>query len=227
MIHSGVKTIPLLLLLAVAGCSESDDRLENLSSPDAVTDVAASEGDADKKPVPTDAKPSFDCDQELNSSIEELVCRDSRLAALDQQMSEVFTAASKTEKAQNDKHFKARQRGWIKGRNDCWKAENQRACTEDSYKVGIAALQARYGLVPGTEPVTYLCDGNEVIATYYETDPATAIASYKEEEKLLYREPSASGARYGGPGVQIWEHQGEAKITWGQDRPEMQCKVRS
>ncbi|WP_299592441.1 MliC family protein [uncultured Microbulbifer sp.] len=237
MTVSSVKVILFMLLFTVAGCSESDDRTEELSSPDTADeasmpsetslDTTTTSNTGTNTDTNTDTTPSYDCSQKLNSSIEELICTDGDLAVLDRKMAEVFKAASQTEKAQQDKYFKARQRGWIKGRNDCWKAADKRGCTADSYKLGIAALQARYGLVSGKGPVTYLCDGSEVTATYYETDPATAVARHKDEEELLYIEPSGSGARYSGPGVVIWEHQGEAKITWGQGRPEMQCKVRS
>ncbi|WP_428821127.1 MliC family protein [Microbulbifer sp. MCCC 1A16149] len=182
---------------------------------------------SENAPPPEDVKPTYDCDQQLNSSIEQLICKDSGLALLDQQMAEVFAAAAKTEKAQQDRYFKARQRGWIKGRNDCWKAQDKRACTEDSYKRQIATLQARYGLLPGRGPVTYICDGSEVTATYYPTEPPAAMAQYKGEESLIFIEPTASGSRYVGRNESIWEHQGEAKITWGADGIEMQCKIRS
>lgn len=218
--------VPLVFALPVAGCGERDTQVSDVASGLAAAD-ASDKVSFESASMPVDAKPTFDCSQELSSSIEQLICKDKGLASLDQQMAEVFKAASETGKAQQDRYFKARQRGWIKGRNDCWKADDKRACTEESYLRQIAELQARYALVPGRGPVTYICDGSEVIATYYETDPATAVANYNNEEKLLFVEPAASGARYRGPGISIWEHQGEAKITWGMDRPQMLCKVRS
>jgi uncharacterized protein len=40
------------------------------------------------------------------------------------------------------------QRGWVKGRNDCWKSADHLQCTQAAYETRIAALQARYELVP-------------------------------------------------------------------------------
>ena len=64
---------------------------------------------------------SYDCDNVKAGSIEEMICFDKGLSALDRRPAEVYTIA--IEKAVN-KHppiLKPEQRGWIKGRNDCWK----------------------------------------------------------------------------------------------------------
>jgi hypothetical protein len=92
----------------------------------------------------------------------------------------------------------------------------------------IAELQARYRLVPGQGPVTYVCDGqpvNQVIATFFTTDPPTLIAERGDQVSLMYLQPSASGSRYQGRNEVLWEHHGEATITWGFDSPEMRCTV--
>ena len=57
--------------------------------------------------------------------IEEMICFDKGLSALDRRPAEVYTIA--IEKAVN-KHppiLKPEQRGWIKGRNDCWKSDEE------------------------------------------------------------------------------------------------------
>ncbi|WP_078085920.1 MliC family protein [Microbulbifer mangrovi] len=222
----------LVFAVSATGCSKSDSTPPQASEPQSSGSGASEQprpvtAGSENESSPGEVKPTYDCNQQLSSSIEELICADSGLAQLDQQMAEVFAAAAKTDKAQQDRYFKARQRGWIKGRNDCWKAQDRRACTENSYKRQIASLQARYALVPGRGPVTYICDGSEVTATYYPTEPPSAVAEHKGEESLMFIEPTASGTRYRGRNEIIWEHQGEAKITWGVDGIEMQCKVRS
>ena len=70
------------------------------------------------------AAPSFDCSKVGAGSVEEMVCKDENLSALDLKMAEVYKEASK--KAVNEKPpvLKAGQRGWIKGRDDCWKSED-------------------------------------------------------------------------------------------------------
>jgi len=133
------------------------------------------------------------------------------------------------EKATNEHppRLQAEQRGWIKGRDDCWKSEDPRRCVRGEYVRRIAALQAWYRLVPYTRPVRHTCGGNpadEVVATYVRTDPPTLIAERGDSVSLMYQESSASGTRYQGRNESLWEHQGEATITWGYGAPEIHCK---
>jgi uncharacterized protein len=172
------------------------------------------------------AGPAFDCGKVRAGSIEELICKDKGLSALDRKMAEVYAAASKKATNEHPPVLKAEQRGWIKGRNDCWKANDKRACAETEYQRRIAELQARYRLVPGTGPVFFTCDGNpanEFVATFFQTDPPTLIAERGDQVSLMYLQPSASGARYQGRNDSFWEHQGEARVTWGYGAPEMRC----
>ena len=104
-------------------------------------------------------------------------------------------------KAQNEhpRVLKAEQLGWIKGRNDCWKADDITQCVSDNYRLRIAELQARYALVAGSGPVFYFCDNNpanEVVATYYPTVPPTAVVERGDSVSLMYLQPSASGSKY-------------------------------
>jgi len=170
--------------------------------------------------------PSFDCAKVEAGSIEEMVCKDKGLTALDRKLAEVYSAASKKAVNEHPPLLKAEQRGWIKGRNDCWKSADRRKCVEDNYRSRITELQAKYRLVPAIGPVTYACDGdpkNEVTVTYFKTDPPTLIAERGDQVSLMYVQPSGSGARYQGPNESFWEHQGEAVITWGYGAPEMRC----
>ncbi len=88
-----------------------------------------------------DQGPSFSCDGFKPGSIEEMICTDTELAALDRRLAEVYAAAQKKATNESPPVLKAEQRGWIKGRNETF-----------------------------------------------------------------------------------WEHQGEAKVTWGYVAPEMHCK---
>ncbi|MGB5425110.1 MAG: lysozyme inhibitor LprI family protein, partial [Desulfobacterales bacterium] len=122
--------------------------------------------------------PSFDCSKAAGS-IEQMICKDDTLSTLDHKMAKVYAAASKKAVNELPPVLKAEQRGWIKGRNDCWKSEDERKCVEESYRRRIAELQARYRLAPANGPVWYTCDGdprNEVVVTFFETDPPTLIA---------------------------------------------------
>jgi len=170
--------------------------------------------------------PSFACDKVRAGSIEEMICRDQDLSALDRKLSGVYAAAAKIATNEHPPRLKVEQRGWIKGRNDCWKSDDKRACVEDAYVRRIAELQARYRLVPGKGPFRFVCDGNpanEVIATFFQTTPPTLIAERGDSVSLMYLQRSGSGAKYEGGNESFWEHQGEAAVTWGHGAPAMRC----
>jgi uncharacterized protein len=171
--------------------------------------------------------PSYPCDGVGAGSIEAMICEDQALSALDRQLSGVYTAASQEAAHEHPPRLKAEQRGWIKGRNECWKSDDKRGCVLDAYQRRIAELQARYRLVPGHGPVRFMCDGNpanEVVATFFQTAPPTLLAERGDRVSLMYIQPSGSGAKYQGRNETFWEHQGEALITWGYGAPEMRCK---
>lgn len=173
--------------------------------------------------------PTFDCTKVSAGSIEALICENTELAELDQVMATVYQQASAKASNQHPPILKAEQRGWIKGRNDCWKSDDQALCVRDSYRQRIAELQARYALVEGSGPVVYSCDGGpskEVIATFYSTEPATAVVEFADSVSLMYQQPAASGSKYQGRNESLWEHQGEATVVWGYEATPMLCKVR-
>ena len=170
--------------------------------------------------------PSFDCSKVEQGSIEALVCQSPELSALDRQMAGVYAAALKKAGNEHPAYLKPTQRGWIKGRDDCWKAQDIPACVKDSYQQRLVELQARYRLVEYIGPVAFSCNGNpadEVIVTFFKTEPATLIAERGDSTSLMVQAVSASGAKYEGPNELFWEHQGEATIRWGYEAPQMTC----
>jgi uncharacterized protein len=174
------------------------------------------------------AGPSFNCGKAEVGSFEEMICKDPQLSELDRTMARVYAEALGKAVNEHPPVLKAEQRGWIKGRNDCWKSSEKRRCVKDNYRLRIAELQARYRLVPANGPVTYACNGdnrNEVIATFFPTtDPPTLVAERGDQTSLMYLQPGASGSKYQGRNESLWEHQGEALIIWGYGSPEMHCK---
>lgn len=173
--------------------------------------------------------PAFDC-KKVSGSVEQLICNDAELAALDRKMAEVFAAAKKKTINERPPMLKPEQRGWIKGRNDCWKSDDVRLCVSDEYKHRIAELQARYRLVPMRGPFFFACEGNaanEVVVTYFETSPSSLIAERGDQVSFMLVQQSGSGSRYQGRNEQFWEHQGEAKVVWGYGAPEMTCLLRN
>ncbi|MCP5270898.1 MAG: MliC family protein [Burkholderiaceae bacterium] len=175
------------------------------------------------------AGPSFDCSRAEAGSIEARVCASPDLSALDRQLASVYAAARAKAKNEHPPTLAAEQRGWIKGRNDCWKASDPATCVGDAYRLRIAELQARYRLLPGRGPVFYVCDGqpsNEVVATFFATDPPSAVVERGDRTSMMFLQPAASGARYAGGNESLWEHHGEARVVWGHGAKEMTCAVR-
>lgn len=170
--------------------------------------------------------PSFDCGKAQKGSVEEIICSDPVLSELDVKMSKVYKEAE--EKAANEKPpvLKAEQRGWIKGRDDCWKSEDKKECIKETYLYRIAELQARYSLVDKTGPFFYACNdnpANEVVMTFFKTEPPTLVAEYGDSTSLMYLKPSGSGSKYQGRNESAWIKGKEARVKWGFDSQEMNC----
>jgi len=188
--------------------------------------------DAKAQPKATTAAasgPTFDCRKVESGSIEAMICGDAELAALDRKLAGVYAAATAKAKNERPPVLRAEQRGWIKGRNDCWKSADQRSCVRDEYVRRIAELQARYRLVPSRGPFPFACDGNpanEIVVHYFATEPSTMIAERGDSVSLMFQQPAASGAKYQGRNESFWEHQGVATIVWGYGAPEMRCTLK-
>ncbi len=178
--------------------------------------------------------PSFDCSK-AEHEIEELICKDDGLAAKDRKLADVYQQAiAAMEKVDAGgpeaiANIKATQRGWIGGRNDCWKAEDKRQCATGLYDRRIAFLQARYFLVEGGEPVFYTCNNNpadEIVATFIPTDPPSVRLERGDSLEIGILSPAGSGSRYDADfGVFFWIQGDDAQVAWPQDN-EFSCTVR-
>jgi len=173
------------------------------------------------------ATPSFDCSTASTASIEELICQDDQLAALDVKLAEVYAEAEKKVPRAKPNGLRAEQNGWSQARTECGKADDRRECALELYQLRIAGLQASYGLVAANGPHTWFCNNdskNEVLVTYFPTDPPTLLAKKHGQTSLMYLQPSGSGSKYVGPNESFWEHQNEALVTWGFRAPQIICQ---
>lgn len=173
--------------------------------------------------------PAFSCRAVQPGSIPDLVCADTALGALDRRLAAVFAQARRRATREHPPVLQAEQRGWVKGRDDCWKAQDRRACVADTYVTRIAELQARYRLVAHRGPFRFVCGdtpADEVLVTHFRTDPPTLIAERGDASSLMFLQPAASGSRYAGRNESFWEHHGEATVVWGYGAPEMRCVLR-
>ena len=185
--------------------------------------------------------PAFDCTK-ADGAVEELICRDEDLAALDRKLDGVYKAALARAGNERPPVLKAEQRGWIKGRNDCWKAQgadnpvfltgswratSERDCIEGQYRLRTSELEARYRLVPAKGPVFYACQGNpsnEIVATFFETDPPVALVERGDRTVTAWLIRAASGSKYEGRNLELRVRGDEATVTWLVE--ELECEVK-
>ena len=122
------------------------------------------------------------------------------------------------------------QRGWIKGRNECWKESDSRQCVEESYQLRITELQIKGGQLMVPSPVDYQCDGELRLSTYFYNEakrPAAVInlsEGAQQSQVLAFEAPSASGARYEGQNLTLLTKGNEARLE-RYDQATRQCRV--
>jgi uncharacterized protein len=165
--------------------------------------------------APALAPPSFDCSKAQDES-EKMVCADAELSALDRQLAEEFNKAQA--KADADvATLKAMQVGWMKGRDECWKATDKRQCVLESYLTRIAELKINSGDIVVPMAIEFACDDNSkpfTVVFYTDMQPEAAVITWGNDQAIAFPRPSASGSRYGRDGLDFWEHQGEAKVDF-------------
>lgn len=190
--------------------------------------------------------PTFNC-AKAQGEVEKLICSDASLAALDRQLESVYKAASAKAKGNGKLATRLRedQRGWVKGRNDCWKANGQqtwitatwtvdtvKGCVDAQYRLRTSELQSVWRLVP-PRTVSFACQNspaNEVVANFFETDPATIRLERGDRTATLWRVGAASAGTYEGQNVSATHKGGALKVNWLDTNTgkaeELPCKAR-
>lgn len=187
-------------------------------------------------PVVAQEGPSFDC-AKAGTSAEEMVCADADLARLDRLVADRYAAAMAAARGldagadEAEAELRAYQRGWIKGRDECWKADDQRACVEASYQRREAELVATWMLEEPTNTAFWTCGGNpanEVVTMFFDTDLPSLRFERGDSIDVGVLTRTASGARYDGSfGRFIWIKGNEATYRDPDpDGTEYQCVLR-
>ena len=173
--------------------------------------------------------PAFNC-AKADGEVETLICKDAQLAVLDRKLDGVYKAASAKATGAVSSQLKAEQRGWVKGRNDCWKANGTetwitatwtvntvKACVDAQYRVRISELQSTWQLVP-PKTVSYACNNNpanEVVANFYATDPATIRAERGDRTVTLWQVGAPAAGTYEGQNVgAVKKADGSLHVSW-------------
>lgn len=177
--------------------------------------------------------PSFDCDK-AEAKVETLICQEADLMTLDNHMHYVYQsalqAAGNIDAGAVDgvNVLKATQRGWIKGRNECWKAiHDVKQCVIIRYQQRIAKLQTKWMLVEAGDAYRYTCGSaaNEFYLTLFNTDTLPTIAlEYGDNRVVMLLTQTASGTKYEGEfGRYVWLKGDEATFVWEQYVEPMHC----
>lgn len=188
--------------------------------------------------------PTFNC-AKAGGEVEKLICSDASLATLDRKLDQVYKAASAKAKGKLATRVREDQRGWVKGRNDCWKANGQETwitatwtvktvkdCVEAQYRVRTAELQAVWRLV-APKTVSHACQNspaNEVVANFFDTDPPTIRLERGDRTATLWRVGAAADGKYEGQNVGVVQQGSDLKVSWLDTNTgktdELQCKAR-
>ena len=189
-------------------------------------DMAPAEGmsDADMGPPsimsPSDvgpaSGPSFDCTRASGES-EKMVCSDPALAALDRELGDLFKTQAARRSGADLEALQAAQRGWVKGRDECWKAEDTQRCVREAYQTRLVELQINGGDIQVPSPVEFVCDdaSQPFTATFYnDIEPRAAVLSLGNDQAIAIAQPTASGIRYAREGIEFQEHQGEVTVDF-------------
>lgn len=116
------------------------------------------------------------------------------------------------------------------GINDCEKdgsCDHNIDYTQPRPATSAQALHEKYQSANKRGPFAFHCNDDlpqPLVATFYETQPATVILERDLEALELHQVPAASGSKYEATGALFWEHQGEARVVWSYNTPEFVCK---
>ncbi|KJK06031.1 MULTISPECIES: MliC family protein [Pseudomonas] len=159
--------------------------------------------------------PSFSCDNAEGVALK--VCQSPQLSKLDRDLAALYKRTLGQADSDTQKQLKATQRGWIKGRDECWKASDVDACILEQYQVRMVKLHIQSGAVQVPAAVEFDCDDSSKPFTavfYTQLEPQAVVLTYGDDQTIAMAQPAASGSKYGAEGVEFWEHQGEATVKW-------------
>ncbi|GAB5437188.1 MliC family protein [Falsiruegeria mediterranea] len=149
--------------------------------------------------------PSFDC-AKAQSDAEIAVCSSDALAELDVEVTRLYRLAASDVSGERLNELKAMQRGWIKGRDECWKSSlGLDTCVANEYAFRIMDLRTGYanartedaaGVSNG--PKVLACDGFDAAigVVFVNSSAPMAVLKWRDMAVALPSVPTGSGAKY-------------------------------
>lgn len=181
--------------------------------------------------------PGFDCTK-AESGAQQAICSDPQLARLDLELTRLYGLAVNGPQMTPERisELKAMQRGWIKGRDACWKAvEGLTPCVAASYatrideiRTGFARAREDDGSGISMGPFAYVCEGlgAAVSMVVVNADPSILSLRWGDTWIAPAAQPAASGGKYlaqtaEGP-VQFWI-KGDEALLMRPGQPDLTC----
>ena len=237
MVRTTIATAAAILLLA--SCNSGSDPATGNVSANAVS-AAPSEAQTTEPAAMSaaGARPSFAC-AKASSGMEKLVCDDGQLAVLDREVARLYglAEAGAQDTPAQLAELRTIQRGWIKGRDDCWKSDDKRTCLASAYAQRVSELRESYAEARdqdangiSTGPMVATCEGIDAAigVTFVKTQPGIVYLQWLDRGVALFQQRSSSGVRYTGTSFDgdyvFWEKGKEAFFT----RPgaaETRCRI--
>ncbi|UHQ55571.1 MULTISPECIES: lysozyme inhibitor LprI family protein [Microbulbifer] len=144
-------------------------------------------------------------------AIENLVCQDAELGALDRVLREVMDGAATLRDLGGAarKRLQASQRDWLESRNGCWQAENPRTCALRHYRRRIAELQVELALAGPARVTRYDCRGEALTLRFYDTSVPSLTAAFRGRDIFMVPPGGVPGRRYAGASLTLELGDGE------------------
>ena len=175
------------------------------------------------------AAPSFDCSGARPGSTEDMICQDAELSELDRKVDRLYRKIKAQTTEEDFQTIQAAQRGWLKGRNEGWKASDPRRYVFDAYQERIAVLSVQAGEVTAPGPVSYDCTGGEferLVASFYDTTPPVGVFTRTPggdwPQYIATGWPDEGAIHYNIGGLDFVERDGQVDLNWAGTL--MKCK---
>jgi uncharacterized protein len=170
--------------------------------------------------------PSFDCSK-ASTEIEQAICQDDELSALDRKLAHFYSEASRRYPTTAPPRLRQEHIVWEQKLNECSTKAEKRECIQIAYMTRIAEVQATNDLVSGKAQTFHCKNGsgieNSLLATFHQTDPPTATLKRGDERVVAVLNQSPNDARYEGTNVSFQHGTDNAHVVWLAD--EMSCSA--